>query len=773
MAIVMKWFKFVFTAVALAGACLSAKAQLADCPTQFGPAAAITGDSPTASPLEIVLAASSATWSRQFRVTDAQGRALRHAEVEFLLPDLPQSLVFIEQDGSPSATPKRALATVSDCIGPLPRVLAGPESGTFTATARVGPGFSGPVPVRVVTGQSPIVFERGAPVDIVAANGSVVAAGGSAEWSDGTQGGPLAGVPITVTATSSTMSPRFENGSSSIVVSTDAFGGAVAPLVLAGGPGTVEVRATYPGGALAASYRYIALDAPRVEVAGASVPYGSMTSRIQGRVRYAGFPCELAASSYLLASRVRVFVDEVPIAGAATYPAQCSGDAYEATFTAPIAAIPFGDHPVSAEVFDHPVLPAGRSDIARLVVAPAANLASSTGRGSIRLGTADPEYSGHAGVCAIGSAQAVSLDAGSPPGTGPANVDLPYGALRFELSDCNWSSTFGGVPPPPGPPSQRVLLEVGEDLPPGTTAWAFGPTPEDSRAHWYELRTTILGRFAQFEVSDGGRGDESLSSDRVIRSLIALGAPRYSAIAGDFQDLWWAGPVENGWGVSLTQHRDALFAALFVYDAAGDPRWLVMSGGRWDEARSAYSGALYRPRGSPLPAYDAGAFRVGAPVGSVRFVFTSYDTLTLEYVVDGVGGVKHLRRQAFGRPHPFPAPRFDDLWWGGPAQDGWGLALAQQFQTVFGVLYAYDSQGETTWLVASDLSRTDPGRLQGKLYRTRGPSWPGAPYDASRLVVTEVGTLTARLFDGWESGYLTAAIDGEGTISKDIGRQPF
>jgi len=38
-----------------------------------------------------------------------------------------------------------------------------------------------------------------------------------------------------------------------------------------------------------------------------------------------------------------------------------------------------------------------------------------------------------------------------------------------------------------------------------------------------------------------------------------------------WQDMWWGGAAENGWGVSVVQHRDLLFSVVYAYDAAGQP----------------------------------------------------------------------------------------------------------------------------------------------------------------------------------------------------------
>ena len=73
--------------------------------------------------------------------------------------------------------------------------------------------------------------------------------------------------------------------------------------------------------------------------------------------------------------------------------------------------------------------------------------------------------------------------------------------------------------------------------------------------------------------------------------------------------MWWAGLVENGWGVSITQHGSVQFNVFFVYDAAGKPLWYAMPGGSWNAAQNTYTGALYQPTSSPFSAYDATQFK--------------------------------------------------------------------------------------------------------------------------------------------------------------------
>ena len=118
------------------------------------------------------------------------------------------------------------------------------------------------------------------------------------------------------------------------------------------------------------------------------------------------------------------------------------------------------------------------------------------------------------------------------------------------------------------------------------------------------------------------------------RAAVAAGGPN------NYQDLWWSGQVENGWGMSITQHGATLFIALYIYDAQGRPQWAVMSGGTWNAGFTAYTGALYQPNGSFFGAYNASQFTVNPSVGTATVTFTSLTTATLTYTINGVSGTK-------------------------------------------------------------------------------------------------------------------------------------
>ena len=238
-----------------------------------------------------------------------------------------------------------------------------------------------------------------------------------------------------------------------------------------------------------------------------------------------------------------------------------------------------------------------------------------------------------------------------------------------------------------------------------------------------------------------------------------------------YQDLWWAGQAENGWGMSLSQHGASMFGAFYVYDAQGRPTWMVMPGGAWNAGFTAITGALFIPTGSWFGAYDASRLVAGASVGTATITFTSASTATLSYTVNGVSGQKAIQRQLFGPPDQTPVATYGDLWWGGNAQNGWGVAINQQYRTLFSVWYTYDQSGRTIWYVVPSGAWTAANTFTGAAYRTTGSAWLGAPYNPGALQATPVGTVTFTFHDR-DNATMSYTVEGV-TQSKAITRQAF
>ena len=237
-----------------------------------------------------------------------------------------------------------------------------------------------------------------------------------------------------------------------------------------------------------------------------------------------------------------------------------------------------------------------------------------------------------------------------------------------------------------------------------------------------------------------------------------------------YQDMWWVGPQENGWGLTVTQHNDTLFLAWYIYDANGNPYWIVMPGGTWNAGHTSYSGALYVPTGSWYGNYDTTRFAAGASVGTASITFSSTSTATFSYTVGGVSASKAITRMLFGPVNTAPITNYTDMWWGGTSQDGWGVVLTQQYHNIFGAWYTYDASGKTTWFVMPDGSWTG-NTYSGALYSTKGAPVLNGAYNASALVVTQVGTLSIAFTDA-NNATMTYSVNGL-TQTKSISRLAF
>src|SRR5688572_9888962 len=208
------------------------------------------------------------------------------------------------------------------------------------------------------------------------------------------------------------------------------------------------------------------------------------------------------------------------------------------------------------------------------------------------------------------------------------------------------------------------------------------------------------------------------------------------------EDMWYSGPAENGWGLSIVQHRDELFWMLCAYDDAGRPTWYVVSNGSWNG--NAYTGAIHSPRGTPFHAYDASRLVMGAPVGNATITFHDADHATLDYAINGVAGRKAITRFLFGPPGASPMTARGDMWWGGLSQSGWGLSVIQQGAMLFVMWYTYDAEGRPTWFAMPAGSWTAADTYEGTLYRTTGSPWLGRAYDPARFQPVDVGTYRLR-----------------------------
>lgn len=235
--------------------------------------------------------------------------------------------------------------------------------------------------------------------------------------------------------------------------------------------------------------------------------------------------------------------------------------------------------------------------------------------------------------------------------------------------------------------------------------------------------------------------------------------------------LWW-NSGESGWGIHMTQRRGVVFAAMYTYDAAGNPKWYVASNCAMNTVSMPSGnciGTLYEVAG---PAFFNTPFNPAAvsvtPVGSLQVNFQNAGNAAMSYSVNANGRTVSLTRQLFASGPLPPAIDYTDLWWN-PDESGWGLALTQQYGVMFLAWYVYDASGRPIWYVASNCV-VSGSSCAGDLYRTTGPPL-GPAFDASRVQVFQAGTVSLSFTDA-NNATLVYTVNGVREV-KFIRRQEF
>ncbi len=361
----------------------------------------------------------------------------------------------------------------------------------------------------------------------------------------------------------------------------------------------------------------------------------------------------------------------------------------------------------------------------------------------------------------------------NPPGItctvfATAGVSAKFDVHTYLPSVTRVVGTLNPIDPRPGQPFTVMAkvqtgsydlynLDVTARVIAGTASASLSTTTKSTGATGTaEFTVTPDGRLGSYEIEIAFR-------NKTQRITMALPA-------NPLQDMWWAGREENGWGMSVVQHASTLFSVIYAYDASGKPIWYVMPGGSWDAAHASFSGAVYVPRGAPYSAYDTSKFTPGAPAGNVTLTFLDATTATLDYTIDGVTGRRNVQRQEFGVVDPTAIPDVSDMWWGGLAQNGWGIAVLKQHRTLFSVWFTYDLNGAATWFVMPTGYWSDANTYEGHIYRTSGSPWVGRAYDVNALQVTDVGAFRLRF--GIEGATFDYIVDGKGG-TMGLTRQPF
>jgi hypothetical protein len=119
-------------------------------------------------------------------------------------------------------------------------------------------------------------------------------------------------------------------------------------------------------------------------------------------------------------------------------------------------------------------------------------------------------------------------------------------------------------------------------------------------------------------------------------------------------DMWWGGPAQNGWGISINQRNSEIFSAWFTYGLDRRPIWFVLSGNSWNANTATTS--ILRVTGNPWlgvqfvpktdPATNMGMATLGfADAANGEFSYSI--TTSAGPTTAPVTGSKPILRQAF------------------------------------------------------------------------------------------------------------------------------
>ncbi len=256
-----------------------------------------------------------------------------------------------------------------------------------------------------------------------------------------------------------------------------------------------------------------------------------------------------------------------------------------------------------------------------------------------------------------------------------------------------------------------------------------------------------------------------LANNAVQKSNLVL-VSTASATTNSYQGLWW-NAAESGWGMSITQHGNIIFAALYTYDDSGQPTWYVMP--NCPIATTSCSGDIYKVTGGTPPGVnwsEAGKVVTKVGTGSLSFLNTSAGVFN--FTINNAGGGKAITQQVFATGTTPPTVNYTDLWWN-PAENGWGISLTQQFGIIFAAWYTYDAAGKPVWYVAPNCPVTGSA-CTGALYQVTGGEALTAVWNGTSPA-TQVGSVTFT-FSNASNGTMSYTLNNA-TSSRVITRQVY
>lgn len=201
-----------------------------------------------------------------------------------------------------------------------------------------------------------------------------------------------------------------------------------------------------------------------------------------------------------------------------------------------------------------------------------------------------------------------------------------------------------------GQPTWYVVLNLYGDTP-----WYFynfgngAYSPRSAPFHEYDPSRFTLGRgtgYFHFQFASPGAARFQVDLPGKDRAVWQLSRQDFS---GDTlaplqvaSGMWWGGPSQNGWGVSIMQQPGGMFIVWMTYGEDGKPTWFVMPSGSWNG--TIYEGPILRTSGARWPEFDTRLLQFEA-VGSFSFDFEDATHATFRWSVGARAGTERIVKQ--------------------------------------------------------------------------------------------------------------------------------
>jgi hypothetical protein len=163
-------------------------------------------------------------------------------------------------------------------------------------------------------------------------------------------------------------------------------------------------------------------------------------------------------------------------------------------------------------------------------------------------------------------------------------------------------------------------------------------------ARRFQLGRPVMGLHLSFEspsnlqltVQEPGR-------DNLVKQLVRMDftTPVPAPLTG-LGGMWWGGPDQNGWGISVMEQAGGFFAVWATYGDDGRPTWFVMDVGSWTSDRT-WEGRMVRASGPRWPDFDTSRLRL-EDVGTFRFDFHDRMRATFTWTIGARRGVVPIER---------------------------------------------------------------------------------------------------------------------------------